>query len=251
MPEHKFYWIKLQTNFYESNEKIDYLMSQKGGSNYVVLYQMLCLKTVNNGGNLSCKVGEVIVPFDVDKIVRDCKYFSKDTVIIALTLYKRLGLIYEERDGTLQIAEFEQLVGSESKWASFKRKERERIGQSLDNVQQMSTQMSNKSIEYRDKSIEIDIENRERESVSNDTVRHRFVKPTVEEVAQYCQANNYNVDAEQFVDFYESKGWKVGSQPMKDWKACVRTWVKRDAQSPKKSAGESWLDELAKVEVRV
>ena len=154
--EPKFFWIKLQNNFYDNNEKIDYLLSQKKGSDYVVLYQMLCLKSVNNCGNLSCQVGEVKVPFDVEKIVRDCKYFSKDTVIEALNLYKKLGLMYKKCDGTLQIADFDQMIGSETRWAVVKRKQREQSGQSLDNVQQMSDTMSNKRLDIRDKSIEID-----------------------------------------------------------------------------------------------
>ena len=52
--------------------------------------------------------------------------------------------------------------------------------------------------------------------------------PTVEEVAAYCRELGNRVDAERFVDFYASKGWKVGNQPMKDWKACVRTWERRE-----------------------
>lgn len=59
----------------------------------------------------------------------------------------------------------------------------------------------------------------------------RFIKPTVEEVRAYIAERNKGMtseDAEVFVDFYESKGWKVGSQPMKDWKAAVRTWEQRN-----------------------
>lgn len=56
----------------------------------------------------------------------------------------------------------------------------------------------------------------------------RFVKPTLEEVKEYCLSRKNNIDAQQFMDFYESKGWKVGNQSMKDWKACVRTWEQRN-----------------------
>lgn len=56
--------------------------------------------------------------------------------------------------------------------------------------------------------------------------RKVFQKPTIEEIQQYCTDRKNNVDAERFYDFYESKGWKVGKEPMKDWKACVRTWEK-------------------------
>ena len=56
----------------------------------------------------------------------------------------------------------------------------------------------------------------------------RFVKATLEEVKEYCLSRKNNIDAQQFIDFYESKGWKVGNQSMKDWKACVRTWEQRN-----------------------
>jgi hypothetical protein len=51
-----------------------------------------------------------------------------------------------------------------------------------------------------------------------------FTPPTVEEVQAYCQERNNKVDAQAFVDFYSSKGWMVGKNKMKDWKAAVRTW---------------------------
>ena len=54
------------------------------------------------------------------------------------------------------------------------------------------------------------------------------VPPTIEEVGAYCLEKGYDVDPEQFVDFYQSKGWKIGKSPMKDWEAAIRTWVKRD-----------------------
>lgn len=58
----------------------------------------------------------------------------------------------------------------------------------------------------------------------------RFVVPTVDEVRAYCKSRGNNVDAEKFVAFYGSKGWKVGNQPMKDWKQAVITWEKRNDQ---------------------
>jgi len=125
MSNNRFYWIKLKTNFF-NREDIDFLLSQKNGAEYVVLYQMLCLNTANNNGRLETKMGEIIIPYNADKIVRDCKYFDIDTVNVAMSLYKRLGLIYEEeQDGVLKIADYEDMVGSESKWAEKKRLYRE------------------------------------------------------------------------------------------------------------------------------
>lgn len=58
--------------------------------------------------------------------------------------------------------------------------------------------------------------------------RERFSPPSVDEVAAYCKERGNSVNAQTFVDFYAAKGWKVGQNPMKDWKACVRTWEQRD-----------------------
>lgn len=55
----------------------------------------------------------------------------------------------------------------------------------------------------------------------------RFMPPTVEEVAAYCKERGNKVDAEAFVAHYKSKGWKVGREPMRDWKAAVITWERR------------------------
>ena len=58
--------------------------------------------------------------------------------------------------------------------------------------------------------------------------RKRFTPPTVEEVETYCQERGNSVDAQRFVDFYASKGWKVGSSGMKDWRAAIRNWERQD-----------------------
>jgi hypothetical protein len=58
-------------------------------------------------------------------------------------------------------------------------------------------------------------------------VAPRFTAPSVNEVRDYCDEHGHAIDPDAFVDFYESKGWKVGNSPMKSWQAAVRTWVKR------------------------
>ena len=65
--------------------------------------------------------------------------------------------------------------------------------------------------------------------------RPSFVKPTLEEIRAYCQERKNNVDPQRFLDYYESNGWKVGRNPMKDWKATVRTWERNSfAAKPEK-----------------
>lgn len=61
----------------------------------------------------------------------------------------------------------------------------------------------------------------------------RFTPPTLEEVREYCNERHNSVDPERFIDFYASKGWMVGKNKMKDWKACIRTWEQRSKTEAK------------------
>ena len=117
----RYYWIKLKDSFMSSDE-IDYLMSQPDGANYVVLYQMLCLKTINTNGCLVSKIGEMLIPYDAEKIQRECKWFPLSTVRLALTVYKQIGLIFENPDGTLSISDYQNMIGSETDWAAKNRR---------------------------------------------------------------------------------------------------------------------------------
>lgn len=60
----------------------------------------------------------------------------------------------------------------------------------------------------------------------------RFSPPSAEEIEAYCEEKGFLLDAERFVDYYASIGWRVGKNPMKDWRAAVRTWVKKDTPKP-------------------
>lgn len=66
--------------------------------------------------------------------------------------------------------------------------------------------------------------------------RKVFIKPTIEKISAYCKENGYQVDAERFFFYYESKGWLVGKSPMKDWKAAVRTWASNQKSSQPSSS---------------
>jgi hypothetical protein len=70
-----------------------------------------------------------------------------------------------------------------------------------------------------------------------------FKKPTLDQVKDYCSERNNNVDAEAFLDFYESKDWKIGKNKMKDWKAAVRTWERRETKKPTMGKLHSQINE--------
>lgn len=69
-------------------------------------------------------------------------------------------------------------------------------------------------------------EKEEEKEQKEEEKKKRFSPPTLQEVKDYCQERKNRVDPERFIDFYEAKGWMVGKNKMKDWKAAVRTWEK-------------------------
>lgn len=77
--------------------------------------------------------------------------------------------------------------------------------------------------------------------------RSRFAPPTVDQVKAYCSENGYTLDADRFVDYYASNGWRVGKNPMKDWKAAVRNWATKEKGNPGKPHYESGIDRLARL----
>ena len=93
------------------------------------------------------------------------------------------------------------------------------------------TEMAKMAIEEEEEVEEVPTVPKKREA------RKRFSPPSAAEVMEYCRERENAVDAESFVDFYAAKGWKVGNAPMKDWKAAVRTWEKRESRAaPRRGA---------------
>ena len=74
-----------------------------------------------------------------------------------------------------------------------------------------------------------------------------FTIPTISEVESYCLERKNNIEAESFINFYDSKGWMVGKNKMKDWRACIRTWEMREKKKPiKTSKIDSQINEYLK-----
>ena len=86
--------------------------------------------------------------------------------------------------------------------------------------------------------------NTDKNSDINTGIDKRFKKPTAEEVRAYCRERGNKIDAEYFIDYYESRGWLIGKSRMKDWKAAVRTWERYDKKDKKDKPKEERLDDL-------
>jgi hypothetical protein len=72
--------------------------------------------------------------------------------------------------------------------------------------------------------------------------RKRFTKPTIEEINSYIKEKGYQVDAQRFFDFYQSKGWYIGKNKMRDWRAAIRTWARTDRKTSSSSSASIMTD---------
>lgn len=97
---------------------------------------------------------------------------------------------------------------------------------------------SDNQIKAKKPDNEYDLDNDLKENTLKGVKEKRFAPPTKAEVEEYCQEKGYGVDAERFIDFYESKGWYVGKNKMKDWKAAVRNWNRSQRQESTAEAGK-------------
>ena len=128
-------------------------------------------------------------------------------------------------DRTSEKAEIYRNNRTKSKQNETNENKPEQNGTNQNKSEQSETTYSIKK--YKDK------EKKDKEILKREVKREaatRFSPPTAEEVAAYVKERGSGVDAERFVDYYISKGWKVGGQPMKDWRAAVRTWERRDGR---------------------
>lgn len=194
----RFYWLKLKKDFFQQHQ-IKVLKSLPNGRLYALIYLELLAESTSHNGEL--RYSEML-PYDIvtlSSVIDE----DKDNVEKAVETLERLELVEILEDQTIYMREITKLIGSETGGAQRKREYREKVGT-------MSPQCL---LEYRDKSIEI-----------RDKNIYKFVKPTLEEITEYCNVRRNNINPQSFYDFYESKGWKIGKSPMKDWKACVRTW---------------------------
>ena len=237
----RFYWIKLRDSFFNGENKnaVDFLMSQKNGANYIVLYQLLCLMTANTDGVMASSVGEMIIPYDPAKIQRECKWFTLDTVIVALEFFKKLGWVYEQSDGILRIANFDEIVGSETDWAVKQRRQRAlSSGDNVPtNVPEASPPMSPqeirdksldiKSTDIRVQSLDLKPQQLQQHSVYGASAREKQDPPSLFEVHRYmkdelcveCAAS----EAEKFVAWNALRNWDC----LPNWQAAADLWCAR------------------------
>ena len=116
----KFYWLQLKEDFFDE-DAIDWLEEQPNGKEYSLFYLKLCLKSLRTNGILVRKVGTMLVPYDHIKLGELTKT-SPDTVLIAMNLLMKIGLVEKLENGELYLTQVSDLIGSQSK-SAFKKQQ--------------------------------------------------------------------------------------------------------------------------------
>ena len=222
MSEKRYYWLKLPKDFFKRHD-ITFLFSLPNGHQIVLFYLELMTESIDHDGELRFSED---LPYS-DEMLASITHVDTETVKASMKTLQDLKLIEVDENGTIILKKAKNMVGYETKWAEKKRAYREQKRQSTDNVPNVSSQCPELSDKSKSKS--------KSKSYKERNIKERtsslFAPPTVEEVRAYCVERNNRVDPERFVDFYSSKNWFVGKNKMKDWKAAVRTWEKRDSET--------------------
>ena len=220
----KYYYLRLKDNFFDSDE-LKILESMKDGYLYSNILLKLYLRSLKNDGKL---VVNDRIPYNAEMLASVTGH-QIGTVKQALSIFKDLGLIDVLENGAIYMLDIQNFIGKGSSEADRKREYRQRIETDRTNVQTNLRQISDKNPPEIELEIEIEKEiELDSSAKSTTTKRKRFEKPSISDIKQYCIERNNNVNAEQFFDYYESNGWKVGKNSMKDWKAAVRTWERSE-----------------------
>lgn len=242
----KYYYLRLKDNFFDSDE-LKILESMKDGYLYSNILLKLYLRSLKNDGKL---VVNERIPYNAEMLASVTGH-QVGTIKQALSMFKELGLIEVLENGAIYMLDIQNFIGKGSTEADRQRLYDRRISE--ERKQNKLTQSRNleeickKSTPEIEIELEKDIEKEIHSSAkSTTTKRKRFEKPTLSQITQYCIERNNNVNAEQFYDYYESNGWKVGKNSMKDWKACVRTWERNGYDKPikKKNNKQDALNDM-------
>ena len=207
----KYYYMRLNENYFDSETQV-LLESMPDGYLYSNILLKLYLKSLKNDGRLMFNEK---IPYSPQMIATITRH-QVGTVEKALEIFKELNIIDLIDTGAIYMLDIQNFIGKSNTEADRKRAYRRRI-------EIEKGQMSLECPLEIEKEIEL-----EKEIEIKTKKTNKFVKPTIEEVQQYCNERNNNINAEHFIDYYNSNGWKVGKNPMKDWRAAIRTWERNN-----------------------
>lgn len=245
-------WVKLSVDLFD-NPKIKFLRKQPQGDKLALIWVMLLTKAgrCNDEGLIYLTED---MPYTAKMLSQELG-FSEKLMTKALETMEKLGMVAFTEEGHLYLPGFAE---HQSLDALEKVREQNRVRkQNQRDREKAAADMSQDSHVTVTECHAVEIEEEreeEKESVektkpADKPPRKRFAPPSTQEVESYARENGLRVDAQRFVNYYTSIGWKVGKNPMKDWHAAVRTWERKDqADRPKDGPENHWGYVLAPLE---
>lgn len=161
--EKRYFWIKLKEDFFDS-EQMDFIHDMPNGAEYIYIYLRLCLRFANNDGIVERRIGpDVRLSYDMQKLA-EIVHSTPDSVVVAMQVFKQIGLVEEIHNGAFIIPGIRDMVGSESPSAQRMRKLRAKAATpQISSASHCDADVTSKvTTENRDKSIDKDIEKKSR-----------------------------------------------------------------------------------------
>ena len=212
----RYYWLKLKRDFFKRHD-IRIIEEMPNGKDYILFYLKLLLESIDHEGAL--RFNETI-PYS-EQMLSVITNTNIDLVRSAMRVFTQLKMVEILDDETIYMTEVQKMTGAETAWAQKKRLYRGK--QEEDKARTLSLQCPTDVRQEKEKELDTEIESIRGKSAQG---AHKFIPPSADDVQAYCKERSNSVDADKFVDFYASKGWMVGKNKMRDWKAAVRTWEK-------------------------
>ena len=220
----RYYWLKFKEDFFDS-KRIKKLRNMAGGDTYCIIYLKMQLKALKTGGVLEFTGVEEQF---ADELALDLDE-RPDDVRVTLLFLLQYGLCECSDNVHYFLPWVEENTGSEN--ASAQRVREFRAKQKALHCNASETQVKRIGNAEKEKEIEIDISSKE------DMKRKRFVPPTIEDIKSYMNEKGYTkTNPEAFIAHYDSVGWKVGKNPMKNWHSALTGWELRETDRTKKNA---------------
>lgn len=217
-------WIKLSTGIFD-NRKIRQIEEMPDGDALIVIWmKLLVLAADVNDGGLVYFTRDL--PY-TDQLLATHFHKSIKQVQLAMQTFEMFGMI-EVIDDIFKISNWEKYQNEEglsrireqNRLRKQAQRERERAALPPASRDCHVTVTGCHAVDI-DRDIE---EEKDKDSFVKANTPKRFIPPSIDDVAAYCQERNNGVDPERFVTYYEARGWMLGKTKMKDWKAAVRTW---------------------------
>jgi predicted phage replisome organizer len=221
-------WIKIATEVFDNRKIKQIERMPEGDAILVVWFKLLCLAGKCNKSGMIYITEELLYTEEMLATEFNMEQPQRFNVLkLALRTFEQFKMI-EIIDSVYYISSWDKYQNTEA-LEKIREQTRLRVAKHRENQKSLSCNVTvtqnvtqcNATDKEEDKEIDKDIKSKK---------SSHFVPPSLQEVQSYCQERNNGIDAEAFIAFYESKGWMVGKNKMKNWKSAVVTWEKRGIQ---------------------